>query len=139
LRFLLDTNVISEIIKPECNQGVKSFLETAHWEDMYLSSVTMGEICYGIEKLPDSKKKHELSIWFYTKIPGWFQKRILSGDAEILMEWGRLRARVKRTLPVIDSLIAATAIYHNMLLVTRNIKDFDDIEGINLFNPWDSI
>jgi len=139
LKFLLDTNVILEAIKPECDQGVKSFLETARWEDMYLSSVTLGEISYGIEKLSDSKKKRELSIWFYAKIPGWFEKRIIAGDAEILMECGRLRARTKRTLPAIDSLIAATAICHNMLLVTRNTKDFDDIEGINLLNPWELI
>jgi len=137
MKFLLDTSIISEISKPECNERVKSFIETAHWEDIYLSAVTIGEICYGIEKLPYSKKKHELSIWFYTKIPQWFHRRILPGNSEVLMEWGKLRARAKRTLPVIDLLIAATSIVHNMLLVTRNTKDFDDIDGINLFNPWE--
>ena len=137
MKYLLDTNVISELSKTQCDQNVKSFFETAHWEDMYLSAITMGEICYGIEKLPAGRKKHELSIWFYTKIPQWFDRRILCGGTETLMEWGRLRARTKRTIPAIDSLIAATAIAYNMLLVTRNTKDFDDIEGINLFNPWE--
>ena len=104
---------------------------------MYLSALTLGELCYGIEKLPVGKKKHVLSIWLYTEIPSWFDKRIIIPDTEVFLEWGKLRARTKRTLSTADSLIAASAITYNMILVSRNIKDYSDIEGINLLNPWE--
>ena len=104
---------------------------------MYLSVYTIGELCFGIEKLPISKKKHDLSIQLYSKIPLWFNKRILSIDNDIMLKWGTLRVLTKRTLPIDDSIIAATAINHNMTLVTRNVKDYNDIQGINLINPWE--
>jgi predicted nucleic acid-binding protein len=137
VKYLLDTNVISELQKSKCSQNVRSFLETIQWDDAYLSVITIGELCYGIEKLPDGKKKHELSIWLYTKMPEWFAGRIVELDTETLLEWGRLRARTGRTLPIADSLLAAQAITNHLFLVTRNIKDFDGIEGINLLNPWE--
>jgi predicted nucleic acid-binding protein len=137
LKYLLDTNVISELQKPNCHPRVKAFAEEIPWEDLYISAITMGEVCYGVEKLPASKKKHELAIWLYTKVPEWFNDRIITLDTEVLEEWGKIRANTKRTLPVVDSLIAASAITCHMLLVTRNTKDFDDIEGINLLNPWE--
>jgi len=137
VKYLLDTNVISELQKPECNQRVRAFADEIPWEDMYLSVISVGELCYGMERLPTGKKKHELMIWLYTKVPEWFNGRIINLDTEVLMEWGKIRARVKRTLPVVDTLIAAAAISHHMVLVTRNIADFEDIEGINLINPWE--
>jgi predicted nucleic acid-binding protein len=137
MKYLLDTNVISEMQKPHCNQNVKSFSDTVSWEDMCLSAVTIGELCYGIEKLPSGKKKHELSVWLFTKLPQWFKGRIIDLDTEVLVEWGKIRARIKRTMPVMDSLIASQAIVHHLFLVTRNTKDFDDIEGINMVNPWE--
>ena len=137
MKYLLDTNVISELQKSNCNQNVKTFIEALHWEDVFLSSITVGELCYGVEKLPHSKKKHDLSIWLYSQLPEWFYDRIVSLDTEVFIEWGKLRAGFPRTLPVIDSLIAASAIVNHMFLVTRNTKDFDGIEGINLINPWE--
>ncbi|MCL2440109.1 MAG: type II toxin-antitoxin system VapC family toxin [Treponema sp.] len=137
MNYLLDTNVISEVYKPNCNQNVKSFLNNIERKNMYLSVFTIGELCFGIEKLPTSKKKHELLIWLYSKIPLWFNKRILSINNEIMLKWGNLRALTERTLPIDDSIIAATAINHNMTLVTRNVKDYNDILGISLINPWE--
>ena len=137
MNYLLDTNIISEIYKQNCNQSVISFLNNIERKNMYLSVYTIGELCYGIEKLSISKKKHDLSIWLYSKIPLWFNKRILSVDSDIMLKWGNLRVLTKRTLPIDDSIIAATAIYHNMTLVTRNIKDYNDIPGIRLINPWE--
>ena len=137
MKYLLDTNVISELQKTNCCQNVKLFVNALHYDQVYLSAITMGELCYGVEKLPYGKKKHDLSIWLYTELPEWFNDRIIPLDTEILIEWGKIRAEVKRTLPVIDSLIAASAIVNHMFLVTRNTKDFDDIEGINLINPWE--
>ena len=137
MKYLLDTNVISELRKSDCNQSVKSFASEIPWDNFYLSVITIGELCYGIEKLPNKKKKHELSVWLYSKVPQWFNRRIISLDTEVLLEWGKIRAKTERTLPVIDSLIAAAAITHRMFLVTRNTKDFEDIEGLNLLNPWE--
>jgi predicted nucleic acid-binding protein len=137
MKYLLDTNIISEMRKPHCNPNVKSFIDQILWDDMYISAITLGELCYGMEKLPTGKKKHELAIWLYTKVPEWFNGRIINFDVEVMLEWGKLCARAGRTLPVVDSIIAAAAITHHMILVTRNIKDFKGIEGINLINPWE--
>ena len=137
MKYMLDTNVISELQKSNCNQNVRLFAQEIHWEDLYLSVITIGELCYGVEKLPAGKKKHELSVWLYTKLPEWFNRRIIEIDTEVIIEWGKIRARTERQIPVADSLIAATAITNNIFLVTRNTKDFDDIEGINLLNPWE--
>jgi len=137
MRCLLDTNVISEMQKSRCNQSVKSFVDTLDWEDVHLSVVTIGELYYGVEKLPAGRKKHELSIWLNSKIPEWFKGRIIGIDTEVMMEWGKIRAESGRVLPVIDTLIAASAITHHLFLVTRNVKDFENIDGINLLNPWE--
>lgn len=137
MKYLLDTNVISEMRKTDCSPNVKSFTGEISWEDMYISAISVGELCYGMERLPAGKKKHELAIWLYTKVPEWFHERIIPLDTEVLLEWGKLRAGAQRTLPVVDTLIAAAAITHHMILVTRNVRDFEDIEGINLLNPWE--
>jgi predicted nucleic acid-binding protein len=123
--------------KSHCNQNVKSFIETIHSEDLYLSVITIGELCFGIEKLPAGKKKHELSVWLYTKLPEWFKDRIIGIDTETMAEWGKICSMAERTLPVADILIATCANTNHFFLVTRNVKDFDGIEGINLINPWD--
>jgi predicted nucleic acid-binding protein len=137
VKYLLDTNVISEMRKSHCNQNVKSFIETIHSEDIYLSVITIGELCFGIEKLPAGKKKHELSVWLYIKLPEWFKDRIIRIDTETMVEWGKICSMAERTLPAADTLIAACAITNHFFLVTRNVKDFDGIDGINLINPWD--
>ena len=136
MKYLLDTNIISELQKSQCNPKVKDFINDIPSEDMYICSLTMGELFYGMEKLPSGKKKHELAVWLYTKVPEWFNGRIIPFDTDVMVEWGKIRARAERTMPVADTLIAAAAITHHMILVTRNIKDFEDIEGLNLLNPW---
>jgi len=136
MKYLLDTNIISEMQNSKCNQNVKSFMDKIPAEDMFISVISTGELCYGMEKLPPGKKKHELAIWLYTQVSEWFKDRVIALDTEVLLEWGKIRAHSDRTMPVIDSLIAAAAITHHMTLVTRNVKDFKDIEGISLINPW---
>jgi len=137
LKYLLDTNIISETRKPHCNPRVKAFIDGIDGENMYICSITVGEICYGVEKLPAGKKKHELYVWLYSKLPEWFSGRVISLDTDVMAEWGKLRASTDRTLPAADSMIAAAAITHHMTLVTRNTKDFDGIEGLMLINPWE--
>ena len=136
MKYLLDTNIISEMQKSHCNPNVKSFINKLPVEDMFICAFSMGELCYGMEKLPPGKKKHELLIWLYTQVTEWFKGRIISLDTEVLLEWGKIRANASRTIPIVDSLIAAAAITHHMTLITRNVKDFMDIEGINLIDPW---
>ena len=136
MKYLLDTNIISEMQKSKCNQNVRAFMDKIPAEDMFISVITTGELCYGMEKLPPGKKKNELAIWLYTQVSEWFKDRVIALDTDILLEWGKIRAHSDRTMPVIDSLIAAAAITHHMTLVTRNVKDFKDIEGISLIDPW---
>ena len=137
MNYLLDTNVISEMHKSSCNPKVKKFTDSIPWEALFICAVTIGELNFGIEKLPAGKKKHDLSIWLHTAIPQWFKGRIISLDVDTMAEWGRIRANSDRTIPVVDSLIASAAISHHMTLVTRNTKDFEGIEGIMLINPWE--
>jgi predicted nucleic acid-binding protein len=137
VKYLLDTNIISETQKTNCNPKVKAFIDGLAPEDMYICSITVGEICYGIEKLPFGKKKHELAVWLYGKLPQWFNGRVISLDTETMTEWGSIRALADRTMPVVDTLIASAAITHHMTLVTRNTGDFDGIEGLMLINPWE--
>jgi predicted nucleic acid-binding protein len=105
---------------------------------MYISVITLGELSYGVEKLIPGKKKHYLAIWLYTSLPEWFRGRVIDLDTDTLTEWGRIRAKALRTMPVIDTLITATAIVHHLTLVTRNTKDFADIEGIMVVNPFEN-
>jgi len=135
MKYLLDTNIISEMQKSKCNPNVKSFIDKIPVEDMFISVISVGELCYGMEKLPPGKKKHELLIWLYTHVAEWFRDRVIALDTEVLLEWGKIRARAGRTMPVVDSLIAAAAITHHMTLITRNVEDFMDIEGISLIDP----
>jgi len=137
MKYLLDTNVLSEIRKAKGHAGVKSFVDNLREEDIFISALSIGETCYGIEKLPAGPKKTELLSWFTQKLPERFGNRIIALDTDIMMEWGRLQARAQKTLPVFDSLIAATALALRLIIVTRNTKDFENIEGILLFNPWE--
>jgi len=137
VKYLLDTNIISEMKKSNCNPKVRAFTDKIPLEDMYICAVSVGELSYGMEKLPPGKKKNELLLWFNTKLPEYFYQRIISLDTDIMIEWGKIRAKTGRTMPVVDSLIASAAITRHMTLVTRNTRDFEDIEGIMLINPWE--
>ena len=138
MKYLLDTNVLSEIRKPQGHDGVKAFINSLREEDIYISVLSVGEIGYGIEKLPPGPRKTELSVWLDQKLPERFGSRIISLDVDIMAEWGRLSAK-SMSLPVFDSLIAASALARRLTIVTRNTKDFDDIEGLLLLNPWDEV
>ena len=136
MRYLLDTNVLSEICKNNGEARVKAFVDSLREDDVFISAISMGEICFGIEKLPGGPKKTELFIWFSQKLPERFGDRIIPLDTETMIEWGKLQARTKKTLPVFDSLIAASALARRLTVVTRNVKDFSRIEGLELHNPW---
>jgi len=137
LTYLLDTNVISELRNDNCNAMVEKNIGKISRENLYISAISVGEIIYGIEKLTEGKKKHILHTWVENELLQWFEGNILILDMDTVIEWGRLRARHTRTLPVIDSLIAASAITHHMTLLTRNAKDFADILQLSVINPWE--
>ncbi|MCL2101621.1 MAG: type II toxin-antitoxin system VapC family toxin [Fibromonadales bacterium] len=136
MKYLLDTNVISELRKKACNLAVKNTIEKIEPSDLYLSVISIGEIEMGVRKLAEPQKKLEISLWLHNKLPLWFSDRIIPINFDIMVTWGKLCAENKRTLPVIDSLIAATAITYKATLLTRNTKDFEDIRELDLINPW---
>ena len=136
MRYLIDTNVISEMSKPEPNKTVTRWISNIPETDLFLSVVTIGEIVFGINKLKDKIRKAKLSSWLEKVTNTGFDDRILSIDLKVMKIWGEMCARLPRNLPVQDTFIAATAIAHNMIVATRNIKDFNDIAELTVYNPW---
>jgi predicted nucleic acid-binding protein len=137
VKYLLDTNVLSEIRKKNGNPQVIAFVDSFPQEDAFISILSLGEIAYGVEKLPQGKKRAELFEWLNVQIPVMFKHRIISPDTDCMLEWGKLRVNIGRTLPIIDSLIAAAALSRRMTLLTRNTRSFEKINGLFLLNPWE--
>jgi predicted nucleic acid-binding protein len=138
MRFLLDTCVISELVSKQSTLSVVDWIDGIEDERLFLSVLTIGEIQRGIEKLPDSKRKQNLSSWLKDELLIRFYGRVLPLDLDVMLEWGILVARLERVgrpLPAMDSLIAALARRHDLHLVTRNEQDFADT-GISIINPW---
>ena len=136
--FLLDTNVISELIKPKPDIKVANWIESMSENLLYLSVLTLGEVRKGIAASPNASRKAYLEAWLNTDLALRFAGRILPIDREIADRWGRIAARVlaaRSILPVIDGLLAATALHHNLTFVTRNTKDIA-ATGVPAFNPW---
>jgi len=135
MSYLLDTNVVSETIRRQQNKLVIEWLEQIPADALYVSVLTLGEIRKGIERLADKKRREKLRLWLEHELPAWFEGRMLPIDFAVADRWGRLLAEVGRSVPTIDSLLAATALYHELRLVTRNAVDFD-YPGLELINPW---
>ncbi len=117
---------------------VVTWVDSLDTDSVYLSVVTIGELRKGIEKLPDSAPKVSLINWLNNDLLVRFEGRILTLDIAVMLSWGELTGRLERTgrtLPAIDSMIAALAIQHNCALVTRNEEDFN-ATGVNIINPW---
>ena len=136
MSYLLDTNVISETIKSKPSKNLYEWLEKIPEENLFISVLTLGEIRRGVELLDNIKKKSTLIVWLEKDLRNRFGDRILKIDNIITDRWGYLCAYSAKTLPVIDSLIAATALTHNLKLVTRNTKDFSEVQDLELINPF---
>jgi toxin FitB len=139
LSYLLDTCVISEFIKPHPEPKVVDWLNTTDPDQIFLSAVTIGEIQFGISNRPPSNRRTELEIWLNESLFPQFTNRILTLDADIFLTWGQMTAQQRqqgKPMSVMDSLIAAVASQHRMVLVTRNISDFS-ATGLSLLNPWE--
>ncbi len=134
MNYLIDTNIISELVKVKPNDRIVEWFQVVDNENIYISVLTMGEIRKGADQLPDGLKKEKLRIWMEHDLPEWFRERILPIDLEVADRWGRLLAKERRPLPAIDSLIAATALHFDLALVTKNEKDFQ-YPGLEVINP----
>jgi len=135
--FLLDTNVVSELRRGlAANQGVGEWYDGQSARELFLSVVTIGEVRQGIEQIRsrDGRQAVALDKWV-TGLVQFYEDRVLYIDGDVAEEWGRLRAR--RSTPVIDGLLAATARVHDLTLVTRNVRDFRGMD-VPLVNPWRS-
>lgn len=138
MKYLLDTNIISELISKKPNKNVISFIESLNENNIYISVITIGEIKSGIENLKDDNKKHKLSIWLNNDLLKRFDKKIIEVNIDTMLEWGTINHKLKnigKPLPIMDSLIGATCSKYNYTLVTRNEKDFKNI-NIKIINPF---
>jgi predicted nucleic acid-binding protein len=138
MNYLLDTCVISEFTQKKPEKKVIEWMDHVDEEMLFLSVITIGEIQYGIERLPDSQRKIELLTWMNDGLLHRFSPRILNLDSSIMYLWGSLTARFEslgKPMGVMDSLIAATALQHNLIIVTRNVSDFIPC-GVQILNPW---
>ena len=137
--FLLDTNIISELVKPKPEANVTEWVENTDESLLYLSVLTLGEIRRGIAALPQSRRRATLEAWLDKDLRARFEGRILVIDQEVADRWGLLTAAARNSgivLPVIDGLLAATALEHNLTLVTRDTGQIPSM-GVAVFNPWE--
>ena len=137
--FLVDTNVISEFIRPQPDSRVVRWLDAADPESLFVSVITLGEIRLGIEDLPAGKRRASLEEWLEQGLPNWFDPHLLPVTKSIADRWGRLVIAAKRkgvSMTTADGLIAATALQHNLAILTRNVSDFSTC-GTAIINPWE--
>jgi predicted nucleic acid-binding protein len=138
--FLLDTNCISELIRPRPDRHVMEWMDATNESSLYLSVLTLGEIRKGLASLSQGKRRTKFETWLEVDLKARFHGRILSVDAGVADRWGLLTAEAKRKgkpLPVIDGLLAATAMHHNLTVVSRNVSDFASAR-VPVVNPWEA-
>jgi toxin FitB len=138
MNFLLDTNAISEWVKPRPDPGIAAWLDEVDEDRTYLSVITLAELRKGVDRLAGGRRRDRLDQWLTSELPERFGERMLPVDAAIAGEWGRLLARAESAgAPVggIDALIAATAKVHGLQVVTRNVGHFR-LAGVDVISPW---
>ena len=136
---LLDTNVVSELPKSKPDSNVVAYIAKQQKGSLFLSTVTLAELRYGILMAP-AQRKAELGTWLDTEIRAVFYGCMLPLSETILLRWRILveqGRKTGRTYSQPDLFLAATALEHNLTLVTRNTRDFTDIPGLQLLNPWE--
>ena len=138
MSFLLDTNVVSEWVKPRPEPGVVAWLADVDEDRVFLSVITLGELRHGIEGLAAGRRRSRLDAWLRDELPLRFEGRVLPIDAAVADAWGTIVARRDRAghpIGSLDALIAATAEVHALTLVTRNASDFRSSVKV-VFDPW---
>jgi predicted nucleic acid-binding protein len=135
--FLLDTNAVSEWVKPRPNPGLIAWMESADEDRIFISVVSLAELRYGIDRLAGGKRRNRLEQWLQDELPLRFESRILPIDLNVAHAWGRLVSRgdsVGRPISAMDAFLAATAEVHRLTMVTRNVSHFQFLKAI--LNPW---
>lgn len=136
--FLLDTNVVSELVKPNPDARVVQWVQSTQESLLYLSVLTIGEIRKGISALPAGNKRILLESWLSNDLTLRFTNRILAVDEAVAERWGLIAANAAAMgapLPVIDGLLAATALQHDLAFVSRNLSTLH-VDGLSTLNPW---
>ena len=136
--WLLDTNVLSELRRPKPDHKVVAFIAAQPLELLYVSAVTLAEIRFGIEVVTDATKRAELNDWLAHKLRPMFEQRVLPVTEEIMFKWRLLVEDGRKagyTFSQPDLIIAAAALCHGLTVVTRNVRDYEQVRA-RVFNPW---
>lgn len=137
MSFLLDTNAVSEWVKPRPNPGLIGWMESADEDRIFLSVVSLAELHHGVERMAAGRRRSRLEQWLQHELPLRFEDRILPVDVDVAEAWGRTVSRgeaVGRPIGAMDAFLAATAEVHELTLVTRNIAHFSLLKPV--INPW---
>lgn len=137
MKYLLDTCLLSELIKPSPEPAVLSWMHERNESELFISAMTLGELHRGVARLPNSRRRNDLSTWLQQLETG-FEDRVLSFTQETAGAWAQMCATAEskgKPMAAFDSIIAATALEHSLTLVTRNIRDFEHAPVV-LINPW---
>lgn len=135
MSYLLDTVVISELMKKNQNPHVMRWLDAQEPHALFLSAITIGELEQGIAQLAHGERRRAYERIVREALPSRFSGRILPVDVDVATSWGDFSGRHKQTLPVVDGFLAATARVHGLAVVTRNVADFRRLE-VHVVNPW---
>ena len=135
MSYLVDTNIVAELARREPDPCVVAWFRKVPDAALHLSVLTLGELRTGVESLADARGKERLRVWLEHDLAGWFGDRLLPVSVAVADQWGRLLAHAGRPIPAIDSLLAATAVHHELRMVTRNEEDFS-FPGLVVVNPW---
>jgi toxin FitB len=138
VRVLLDTNVLSELVRPHAEGRLLDWIDTLDEDQTFISVITIAEIRSGIASLPAGRKREALDAWLRFELLDRFRDRVLTVTVEIADQWGELAGRAKKVgkpLGVMDGFIAATAAVKGLVVATRNTRDFIPT-GVACFNPW---
>jgi predicted nucleic acid-binding protein len=138
VKYLLDTNVIAELVKPTPNQHVVRWVDVCEEQQLYVSVLTIGELLRGIAKHPQPARQAVLAAWVNDQLVPRFADRIIPVSLAVMRTWADVTVECERRgrpMPAIDSLIAASALSLNAKIVTRNVSDFV-ATGVDVVNPW---
>lgn len=138
MSFLLDTNIVSEWVKPRPDQGVVAWLANVDEDRVFISVVTLAELRHGVERMGDGDRRRRIDEWLRLELPARFEGRVLFIDDAVADAWGRVvahREALGRRIGPMDAFIAATAKVHELTVVTRNTSDFK-LSVKAVVNPW---
>lgn len=137
MNFLLDTNAVSEWVKPRPNPGLIRWMESADEDRVFLSVISLAELRYGVDRMPTGARRNRIEQWLRDELPLRFEGRILSVDHHVAEAWGKTVSRSEalgRPIGAMDAFLSATADVHRLALVTRNVSDFPLLKTV--VNPW---